>query len=184
MARDRDPFDRTLETLRRRLVDGAPLQGVALPVKALAAELGVSPTPVREALSRLAGEGLVARTAAGYAGVIHDARSLAELYHLAGVLLGGLVSASPAPAASASVSETLDWLEAEAGDQTLATAFRRVRAQISPFAAAERKCLSPERWPPASADLAVSLRRYYARRAHRSGDILGAAIAAQIGSRI
>lgn len=183
MARDRDPFDRTLETLRRRLVEGAPLQGVALPVKALAAELGVSPTPVREALSRLAGEGLVARTAAGYAGVIHDARSLAELYHLAGVLLGGLTMASPTALASVSVSEALDRLTVEAGDQTWAAAFRRVRAQISPFAASERKCLSPEAWPPKSR-LAAHLRRYYARRAHRSGDILGAAIAEQIGSRI
>jgi len=184
VSRDRDPFDRALETLRRRLIDGAPLQGAALPVKVLAAELDVSPTPVREALSRLAGEGLVARTPAGYAGVIHDARSLAELYHLAGVLAEALARTAMAPPQAADLPEALDGLVTGANDQILAMAFARVRAQISPFAAAERQCLAPEPWPPMNAGLAAYLRRYYARRARRSGDILGAAIAEAIGARI
>lgn len=184
MARDRDPFDRALETLRRRVTQGPPLQGLALPVNVLAAELGVSPTPVREALSRLAGEGLVARTAAGYAGVVHDARNLSQLYHLAGVLAGGLMKASAVGLAAPSASQALDALAAQANDQVLAEAFGRVRARLSPFAAAERLCLAPEAWPPANPDLTAALRRYYARRVRRSGDILAAAIAEQIGSRI
>lgn len=46
-------------TLRRRFVTGQITPGVALSTRGLAQELGVSQTPIREALSRLAAEGAV-----------------------------------------------------------------------------------------------------------------------------
>ena len=47
------------EELRRRLVTGKIVPGVGLSTRGLAAELGVSQMPVRDALSRLAADGAV-----------------------------------------------------------------------------------------------------------------------------
>lgn|GEM_PF-656527 len=133
MGRDRDPFDRTLEALRRRLEAGPLLQGAALPVNLVAADLAVSPTPVREALAWLAGEGQVARTACGYAGLSYDRQGLADLYALAGLLAKAALDArefgasgagrdaargedaSPAPAAA----DPADGAAAHEGDPPL-----------------------------------------------------------------
>ena len=49
--------------LQSRLLDGAYQAGASLSIDALARELGVSPTPVREALVRMEDTGLVTRTA-------------------------------------------------------------------------------------------------------------------------
>jgi DNA-binding Lrp family transcriptional regulator len=185
LGRDRDPFDRTLETLRRRLVEHGPLQGDPLPVAGIAAELGVSPTPVREALARLAGEGLVARNGAGYAGIVHDARSLAGLYGLAGIL--GLQIARighEAASAAASPSAAIVVLADQADNRVLAAEVLRTASQLSPFADAELAVLSPERWPVGASDLGAFFRRYYARRARRSEAILTAAVTAKMRSRI
>ena len=48
-----------VEQLRTAIVDGTFAAGTPLPEVALAARLGVSPTPVREAIAHLLGEGLV-----------------------------------------------------------------------------------------------------------------------------
>ena len=59
--------DRATGAVRQSIVDGRLRPGEALSISDLAEELGVSPSPVREALQRLAGQGLVllrpARTA-------------------------------------------------------------------------------------------------------------------------
>jgi DNA-binding GntR family transcriptional regulator len=47
------------EDLRRRLISGKVVPGVGLSTRGIAAELGVSQMPVRDALSRLAAEGAV-----------------------------------------------------------------------------------------------------------------------------
>jgi DNA-binding GntR family transcriptional regulator len=49
----------TYDLLKERIMDQALAPGARLNIEAVAAELGVSPTPVREALARLAAEHLV-----------------------------------------------------------------------------------------------------------------------------
>lgn len=171
MGRDRDPFDRTLESLRRRLVERGPLQGAALSVKGLSAELGVSPTPVREALSRLAGEGLVARTPVGYAGVVHDSRSLAELYGLAQVLAEAALRAIPREAAASAPDDLAD-AGRQCCNRVLGEALALTLAQLAPFAPAEAALLieAPGPWTPARA------RRAFRRRVQRADEILRRAL--------
>lgn len=82
MGRDRDPYERTLDALRRRLRAGAFGHGQPLQILKLATDMAVSSTPIREALARLAGEGLIERGAMGYWTPRHDATSLRELYQL------------------------------------------------------------------------------------------------------
>ena len=52
--------DAVYDALKERIMDQATAPGVRLGIETLAAELGVSATPVREALARLAAERLVA----------------------------------------------------------------------------------------------------------------------------
>lgn len=59
MVKSRDPFGVVLRTLRDRLRAGEYPGGAPLTIVDLAREFRLSPTPVREALSRLAGQGLV-----------------------------------------------------------------------------------------------------------------------------
>ncbi len=182
MGRDRDPFDRALEALRQRVSQSIVPQGAPLAVNALAAELGVSSTPVREALARLAGEGLVIRTASGYATLTWNRGDLAALYGLAGLL---------AQAALASLVLDPDQLpptldEALRGGGSVARdEYARVAAQLSPFGRAERQLLGQDdrlaleraivqRQPPRT--LGALARRYYRRRARRAGDILRRAL--------
>ena len=54
-----EPFRQALVELRRRLRDGVLEPGARVTAKEVADSLRLSPTPVREALSRLAGEGLL-----------------------------------------------------------------------------------------------------------------------------
>lgn len=183
MARDRDPFERALEALRLRIADGGLPQGAPLAVNALAAALNVSPTPVREALARLAGEGLVTRTASGYATVTRDRRELAELYGLAGLLaeatLAVLVVEEQEPAL------TLEQALSLGGTGASRDAFARVQGQLAPFRKAELDLLGEddrtsldralsERQAPGA--VAKQVRRYYRRRARRAGEILRRAL--------
>jgi hypothetical protein len=82
VGRDRDPYERTLDALRRRLRTGAFGHGQPLQILKLATEMAVSSTPIREALARLAGEGLIERGDTGYRTIRHDATSLRDLYQL------------------------------------------------------------------------------------------------------
>lgn len=171
-----------MAALRARLARAGPLQGAVLPINGLAAELGVSPTPVREALARLAGEGLIARTSAGYAGVVHDPTSLAELYRLARVLALALAAATPSPP-PCSGDDPMRWLEQADGGRALGQAFQRVRAQLAAFAAAEASVftdMAAERDRMVAALAAGrggrAIARYFDRRAGASGKILAASL--------
>src|SRR5579862_5224862 len=54
-----EPFHLALTTLRERLREGVLPPGARLPATIIADDLRLSATPVREALARLAGEGLL-----------------------------------------------------------------------------------------------------------------------------
>lgn len=181
--RDRDPFDRTLETLRRRLVQAGPMQGAPLPISGLADELGVSPTPVREVLALLAGEDLIVRTAHGYAAPLHDPPRLAELYELAGILT---LAAAQSPGMDLAAFDAVDPLTAAqaAPNRALVRTCARVQAQLAPLLVAEVELFSTpgERdgpavaWKAGKAPLARAVRRHFARRAAQSGRILAIAL--------
>jgi len=68
--------------LREHLRTGRIARGVALQEAALAAQLGVSRTPVREALARLASEGLVIADGRTFAGPELSAADVEEIYAL------------------------------------------------------------------------------------------------------
>lgn len=83
MARRRDPFGEVLNTLRVRLRDGVYGPGETLNIAELSEELRLSTTPIREALARLAGEGLVEdQRGRGYQAASLDLADLLELYDL------------------------------------------------------------------------------------------------------
>lgn len=107
MAQNRDQFAFVLAALRQRLRSGACVQGEPLTVNDLAATWGVSATPVREALARLAGEGLVEdRRGRGYFAWRMDVSDLADLYLAQETLtltaLAGLGHCAVEPAARSS----------------------------------------------------------------------------------
>lgn len=72
--------DATTEQLRRAIISGELRDGSPLRQDALAAELGVSRIPVREALARLEAEGLV--SSAPHKGYVVTALSRAEILEL------------------------------------------------------------------------------------------------------
>lgn len=79
----RDPYQLALAALDRFAADGRFGWGSPLVVTALAQELALSPTPVREALARLAGEGVIEhRPGRGYFAPSPGPGDIAELYEL------------------------------------------------------------------------------------------------------
>lgn len=82
MPPPRDAFSRALAALRLRLRQGVDAPGDALPIHLIAAELRLSATPVREVLSRLAGEGLVEKRGPVYTRPRLDGPTLSAVYNL------------------------------------------------------------------------------------------------------
>ena len=165
MSPPRDSFGSALSALRQRLRDGLDLPGAALPINLIAAELRLSPTPVREALSRLAGEGLVDKKGPAYTRPNLDALALAELYGLRLLYLSAAMTAdvdrrvrrrqlpppepfsfgaalAQAPASHARVVETL-YLEIvrHADDRMLGQAYQNAAERLAPFQPLELQVL-------------------------------------------
>jgi DNA-binding GntR family transcriptional regulator len=79
--------DATTEQLRRAIISGELADGTPLRQDALAAELGVSRIPVREALARLEAEGLVASSPhKGYVVTALSRDEILELFELRSLL--------------------------------------------------------------------------------------------------
>jgi len=93
--------DRVYDAVRQRLVDNEIEPGDKININALAQELDVSPTPVREALARLEAEGLLMRRSlAGYAAApLLSVKEFNELFEMRLLL---------EPAATAKAAERIE----------------------------------------------------------------------------
>lgn len=114
--------DRAVELLRQRILGGEYAPGARLGEVDLAEKLGVSRTPVREALRRLAAEGLVDITTNKGARVVEYPREdLHHIFHIR-ARLEGLAARAAAQAASLADIDRLDEIatklkeRAEAGE--------------------------------------------------------------------
>ena len=166
MARNRDPFALALATLRERAAAGAFHPERPIVIRDEARRLGLSPTPVREALAWLGGEGLVQRAASsGYLGARLDAGRLKSRYafRLQCVRLA-LEAAGPppapdggAPAPSEAPQATFRRIIQCSGDESLEAAFERVSLQLVMVRGPEARLLGDP--DPQAREIAESLRR-------------------------
>lgn len=150
-ARPKDPFTAALDALRSELRGGRLIMGEPLTITELAQDLGLSATPVREALSRLAGEGLIEdRRGRGYFARRVDVADLVELYGMRAIYLAAAVDrsradlepfrregAGEAAGPARPMDAIFDRLIAEAGDRTLSEAYRALEERLGPASAVE-----------------------------------------------
>lgn len=112
MLRVRDPFSEAVCAIRRRVRAGRYVLGERLAITELALDLGLSATPIREALARLAGEGLIEeRRGQGYFAWRLDSVDLLELYALQELYLRFSLERARSGSLSALTTET--WESAE-----------------------------------------------------------------------
>ena len=191
MTRDHDPFTQALLSLRERVVRNVYGAGQPIVIVEEARRLKVSVTPVREALSRLSGEGFVERAASGgYFSPRLDAAIVRDRYTfqltclkaaLALVAPAVVFSISAQPAATRSI---FDQIIRRSGSSALADAYQRVSALLGVFASVEgilipdreqearelHRCLAdPER-----RGLIDALERYHGRRIALAADVVTA----------
>ncbi len=156
----RDQFDRTYQLLRGRLSSGRYRPGERIGVKALAVDLKVSQTPVREALSRLVGQGLVHdRRGNGYYVARLDANEIAGLYALRAMYLAAaLRSDSKVPHLGRRKRDSVPRSEVEAFFDAILQASRSAVLIAAARNAAERLSLVRRVEPSVFADLAIEQR--------------------------
>lgn len=194
MARNRDPFTQALTSLRERIHSGILAGGAPVIVQDEAARLHLSTTPVREALARLSGEGLVERAASGgYVTLRLDAAAARDRYamqaHYVRIAveanvraLGSLRPPAPPFAADtplAAVDRLFAAIVCSAGNQVLWEAYRKVSRQLDLIRRLEAVLfndLSDEATALYSAyadqtapGFAIALDRYYERRIGAAG---------------
>lgn len=149
-----EPFLEALGHLRTRLARGEFGYERRLAATEVAGQLRLSPTPVREALARLAGEGLLEdRRGQGYFVPRPGAADVADLYRLnqahllialeprgPGARAGAVETAAEAPGDDpvGTVDRLFEgWVRAR-GSWTLLAAHRRVQARLGPVRGRER----------------------------------------------
>lgn len=143
----RDPYHLAVAALTDFASEGRFGWGRPLVATALATELGLSPTPVREALARLSGEGVLEhRPGHGYFAPSPTASDIADLYELHWRLAGWAIErippggrpprleASPRPRIEAFYDNLLAW----AGNDVLDRVYRRTALQLRPVRRVER----------------------------------------------
>ena len=191
--------------LRSRLGGGRLILGEPLTITDLAHDLGLSATPVREALSRLAGEGLIEdRRGRGYFARRHDVADLVELYALRRLYLveaaagSGGDSLGPIAGEAASGRSPLaaalhvyDRLVAGAGNRALLESYRIVCDRLAGATRTEDTLFdAAAEWTQLAAalddepeDLVGVIIRHHQIRQARAGEVIRAMRAfAQISS--
>jgi DNA-binding GntR family transcriptional regulator len=199
-AKRSEPFLVALAELRRRLRTGALPPESRLGAAELAAELGLSPTPMREALARLVGEGLLEdRRGLGVFVRRLSVRDVADLYRLnqmhLEIALAAPAPAQPAPGARdasaadlaspvAAVDRLFAGWVAEANGALLLRAYLRAQLQLALVRHAEALHLGDlhqeHEWLRAAGDLPPRRRlpavRTFFRRRLRLAERLAAAL--------
>jgi len=156
-VKTRDPYHLALTALAQFAGTGRFGWGMPLVTTAVAEELGLSPTPVREALSRLAGEGIIEhRPGRGYFALSPSSSDIIELYDLHQRLALWALSRSSREDARFGIEKTsvpqerIERLFAHlteiSGHGALIRAHRRTVAQLRPIRAVEERVapLAPE----------------------------------------
>ena len=190
------PFRRALSDLRERLRDGRLPPGARILAADVAAELKLSQTPVREALSRLAGEGLLEERRGEGVFVRRLSRSdIADLYrlnlaHLLIALEPGRPLRRPVAPPDAAALELdpvaaterllMAWMmEAASGALLLSFrsaqfgigAVRRLEAAVMPDLPAEAVALGAASLRPSRTDWLDRLRAFHLRRIAAADDL-------------
>lgn len=155
-----EPFHVALSALRERLQNGTLAPGARATAVDLADDLGLSTTPVREALSRLTGEGLLEdRRGQGYFVRLLGPVEVADLYRLSLAQLlialeprrANRMAAAAASIVDAEPAEAFDPVEgvealfrrwvAATGSRPLYAAFRIGQIQLGPWRRLEPRLL-------------------------------------------
>ncbi|MEQ7154266.1 GntR family transcriptional regulator [Brevundimonas aurifodinae] len=201
MAKSRDPFFLALDRIRDRVQAGGYASGRPIVIVEEARGLGVSTTPVREALSWLCGEGLIERgPSGGFLAVQLDAGAVRDRYGfrltclLAGLdLTTGLPTYGRTPrrdgAPVLELHGLFDGLVRRTGNTALMDAYDRVGGQLLQLRDAERRLFADidaeaDRLLAAASangngDLREALRAYHDRRAGAAA-ILSLEVARQL----
>jgi len=154
-----ESFRHALGVLRSRLAGGAYPPETRLAAADLAAELGLSPTPMREVLARFVGEGLlVDRPGQGVFVPRHSAREIADLYRLSLAHVQIALQTRPAgdgvadrprrptprdaESAIAAADALLGRWVMECGSPLLARAYGRLQRQLAPVRRVEGQVLN------------------------------------------
>jgi len=153
MVRSREPYVLAFSALAAGLAEGRYGWGRPLVVTEIAAALHLSPTPVREALARLAGEGLIDhRPGYGYASLAFTGADLADLYglhelHLLEAAGRSAFNALPKALGEDDVRAIEGFFRAlvlRTGSRALDRAHRRLMAQLGPALRVEAQVLGPD----------------------------------------
>ena len=139
MAPLRDASGTVRRVLRRRFADGLVAPGRILSVVELADEFSVSTTPVREALARLVGEGLVDDARGpGFVAGPPDPSTVAGLYRLRGVLMEAAARRIQARlVVQDDLQALLCGVMTQSADQVLEQEFARVQLRLGSARRAE-----------------------------------------------
>lgn len=194
-GKPKDPFSAALDALRDQLRSGRLVSGEPLTITDLAHDLGLSATPVREALSRLAGERLIEdRRGRGYFAPRLDVSDLVELYGLRRLYLAEALAANvdatsfleaeadaPSTPPAVQLTQVLDRVVARAGNRALFDAYRQVGERLAPCVRVEPQvfALSDEidELRDASADrdrMAARLDHLHGERRRHAADLMRA----------
>ena len=148
----RDPYGAALGAVRRFADDGRFVPGEPIVVTELAAEVGLSATPVREALACLAGQGLIERRRGrGYFYPALDGSEMIDLFELQLAYLHAALTLCPrglAPLRKAVVAVSplegvqalFEAVIAQCANSALILAHQRLVDRLKPVLKAERMC--------------------------------------------